>query len=115
MCTPLQLKTIEQQVADVARGILGDKIDDILLYGSYARGDYDAESDVDIIILADTSPKEAHDLEMHLVPFTAELDLEYGTIISLYVKDKNTFSKWAKVLPYYKNIMREGISLVSSN
>ena len=33
-------------------------VERIYLFGSYARGDFHIDSDVDIMILADTSPEE---------------------------------------------------------
>ena len=47
MCTENQLKEILDRVAATARTALGDQLRGAYLYGSYARGDYDAESDVD--------------------------------------------------------------------
>lgn len=46
MCTKNQLKAILDTVVATARTALGDRLRGAYLYGSYARGDYDAESDV---------------------------------------------------------------------
>ena len=45
MCTKNQLKAILDTVVATARTALGDRLRGAYLYGSYARGDYDAESD----------------------------------------------------------------------
>jgi len=44
---------ISQKVMQAARDTLGDKLEKVIIYGSYARGDYDHESDIDFFILAD--------------------------------------------------------------
>ena len=33
--------------------LLGERLKKIILYGSYARGDYNSSSDIDIMILTD--------------------------------------------------------------
>jgi len=38
------LDEITAKVVQAARESLGDKLDKVILYGSYARGDYDDES-----------------------------------------------------------------------
>ena len=35
--------------------LLGDRLKKVILYGSYARGDYSENSDIDIMILTDFS------------------------------------------------------------
>jgi predicted nucleotidyltransferase len=113
MCNKNQLEEIERRIAEIAVEKLGDKLDSVLLYGSYARGDYDSDSDIDIMIIADISADEANHLEEALIKFTTRLDLEFDVIISLYVKDKSNFYKWSNVLPFYKNVIREGVSLIA--
>ena len=113
MCNKNQLDEISRQIANKAIEEFGDKLDSVLLYGSYARGDYDSDSDIDIMIIADISEDEANRLEEILVKFTVRLDLEFDVIISLYVKDKNSFYRWSNVLPFYKNVIREGVSLIA--
>jgi predicted nucleotidyltransferase len=113
MCDNSQLEIIKQAVVHKARQALGDRLVGAFLYGSYARGDYDEDSDIDMIILADVSAGEANRIERSLISFTCGLDLEYDVLISLHVKDKATFDRWVGVLPYYQNIAREGVSLIA--
>jgi len=46
MCSQSILNEITNKVVRAARECLGDKLDRVILYGSYARGDYDDESDI---------------------------------------------------------------------
>jgi hypothetical protein len=48
-----------------------------------------------------------------LISFTTKLDLKYDVVVSLYVKERETFYKWKNILPFYKNVAREGISLIA--
>ena len=41
-----------------AKKLLGDRLKKIILYGSYARGDYNTNSDIDIMLLTDLSDDE---------------------------------------------------------
>ena len=43
---------IMQGFAKDVRNLLGSTLDSVIVYGSYARGDYDENSDIDIIIVA---------------------------------------------------------------
>ena len=38
--------------------LLGQKLDKVILYGSYARGDYNEHSDIDIMILTTLTDEE---------------------------------------------------------
>lgn len=52
MCTVVKLKII---TASVVKSVLlvSDKVEKIILFGSQARGDSTAESDVDILVVVD--------------------------------------------------------------
>ena len=51
MCTESVLKTVLSVTYKRLQKIFWSQLEDILLYGSYARGDYDSESDIDIMEL----------------------------------------------------------------
>ena len=113
MCTASTLNIITTNIVREVSSRIGDKLDSILLYGSYARGDFDNESDIDIMVLADISVDEANRVENELVSLTSSLGLEHDILISLYVKDCDTFYKWKDVLPFYQNVLRDGVKLIA--
>jgi len=53
MCTRADLEKIIASVRDEALRIFSDKLNSVILYGSYARGDNDSESDIDLMLLID--------------------------------------------------------------
>ena len=65
MCTESQLDILLSQTVSGIQQIFEDKLDSVILFGSYARGDFDDESDVDILVLADVS---ANDLSVYRKP-----------------------------------------------
>ena len=82
-------------------------IHDAYLYGSYARGDFDEESDVDILLTVDVEQ-----VENYLIPLaTIEscLDMEYDRLISVVIVPLWRFAKYAEALPFYRNVLKEGI------
>ena len=113
MCNASTLEIITTRITREVSLRLGDKLDSILLYGSYARGDFDDDSDIDMMVLADVSADDANKIERELVTLTSSLGLEYNILISLYVKDCDTFNKWKDVLPYYQSVIRDGVRLIA--
>ena len=52
---PVTIKMLLDQYTEILRKIYGSHLKTVILYGSYARGDYKADSDIDIMILLDLS------------------------------------------------------------
>ena len=44
-----------------------------------------------------------------LAEFTSQLSLAYDVTVSVAVKSAAQFARYADVLPYYQNVLREGI------
>lgn len=91
--------------------IIHDRLKKIILYGSFSRGDYGTESDVDVLILADLPEPEFGELNKRLDILSTDLSLKYNIVLSPILKNVNTFSKYSEALPFYKNIIKEGIVL----
>ena len=111
MCSKPVLNEITDKVVKAAKESLGEKLDKVILYGSYARGDYTDESDIDIMVLADIEREEANKTWSKIWSITGDLDLEYDVIVSVHVSDCTTYYQYIDCLPFFKNVQREGVEL----
>ncbi|MDR1741798.1 MAG: HEPN domain-containing protein [Synergistaceae bacterium] len=96
------------RVGRFSEELFGPRLAAVILFGSYARGDYNAESDVDIMVLVDM---DANALASHKQEFSrleSELGMQYDVTYSFILKDKATFDYWRDTMPLYKNVLKDG-------
>lgn len=108
---PLEMKTRLKQYAGELKRIYKDKLDKVILYGSYARGDYTEESDVDIMILLSISDMEIKCYQELLSELTYDFNTTFEIDIKPIAKSKAEFNKWVNSYPFYSNIQKEGVEL----
>lgn len=82
-------------------------ISDAYLYGSYARGDYDGESDVDIILISPLSQDQLWPIRRQVSTIANEISSCHDVSVSVCIRSKDQFQPQA--VPYYHNVIREGI------
>jgi len=111
MCDQTTLDYITRQVVKTVRDSLGEKLDKVILYGSYARGDHNNESDIDIMVLADILRENCLDEYEKINRFISRLGLEHDILISVNITDCTTFYKFIDDLPFYAAVQREGVVL----
>jgi len=109
MCSTGCLEKILSDISSEAKTIFGARLKSVILYGSYARGDYDSESDIDVMILADIDATEIYGYQNALSKITSRLGLENDVVISLVIKDSQTFEKFLPAVPFYQNVVKEGV------
>ena len=86
----------------------------IILYGSYARGDYSPESDLDIMLLMNCNHGDVKNFQNVVCKISSRIGLEDDIEVSLTMQDKETFEKRLAILPFYRNVKREGVTLYES-
>lgn len=91
--------------------ILGDRVKKVILYGSYARGDFNKDSDVDIMILTDLNEKEIEEYRDKISDIAFDIELENEIYISPIVKNVDKYNARINVIPFYMNIKKEGVEL----
>ena len=91
--------------------ILENKIKRIILYGSYARGDFNKSSDIDIMILTDLTDDEIVEYSEKIWDFAYDIELENNVILSILIKNIDKFNYWLEALPFYINVQNEGVVL----
>ena len=89
----------------------GDNIEAIYLYGSYARGDFDEDSDIDFAAIVKGERLDVQDKLYNLWTEANEIDLEFDVLTSPTAIPANDFEKYKDESGYYKNIRKEGIRL----
>lgn len=111
MCTKSHLQTVLSEVKESSEKIYGSKLRKIILYGSYARGDNTEESDIDILILLDCAPSEIKQFRSRTTEMSSDISLDQEVFLSILLRDCRGFEEKAQILPFYQNIIREGITV----
>lgn len=110
---PVRINNIITEFVQGVNEILGNRVKKIILYGSYARGDFNKSSDIDIMILTDLSNDEI--LQYREKIWDYAYDIEEGNnfdiTLSPLVKNIDKFNYWNDTLPFYMNIQKEGVVL----
>lgn len=108
---PKNIQNIINKFIEEINEILGNRIKKVILYGSYARGDYSKDSDIDIMILTDLTDDEIVKYRELIWNSTYDLELDNGIIISSILKNIDKFDYWLNALPFYANVNKEGVVL----
>lgn len=111
MCTKNQLNCILTEVSDKAKQLLGERLDAVVLYGSYARGDYDEESDIDIMVRVKCSRSELREYRLAFADIASDLSLTHDVTVSILVYDTETFNKYRMAMPFLKNVEKDGVNV----
>ena len=104
---------IKKYVSNVHE-IYGTHLRQVILYGSYARGDYNSDSDVDIMILLDLSDMDIKAYRHQLSEMTFDFNMDYDTDIKPIAKSAEHFHKWIENYPFYTNVDKEGVTLYAA-
>lgn len=101
---------IKEYVSEI-KVILGADFRKACVYGSYARGEYGEDSDIDIAIFTDRSPSEFYLLINKIAEATFEYSVKYDIILSPVFQNENDYHRMMNVVPYFQSIQREGIAV----
>lgn len=102
-------KEIMELLVSGLRNIYGNLLISIIVYGSVAHGTQKDDSDIDIaLILKEGQTREMYDKMSDLI---VDLQLEHDKVLSVIRIDYNEFIKWENIMPFYKNVKKDGIVL----
>lgn len=108
---PAAKREIVMSFARKVKRILGKNLKQVILYGSYARGDYTEDSDIDIMVLTTLTDKEIEQVEAKIYDLAFDYLMDYGVDISVVIKNEGQFNYWLGALPFYDNVRKEGVVL----
>ncbi len=111
MKTKRAIKEIEYilpRVREILRGIYGDRLTDVILYGSFARGEPTEDSDIDIAVVLKGKTDKTEEID-RIYELLYELMLETGELISVYPVSEEEVEN--VIWPLYYHIRTEGIKI----
>jgi predicted nucleotidyltransferase len=109
--TEEKIKDVMKKFLEEAKKIYGIKLQAIILYGSCARGDFEDDSDIDVLVLLNV-PKEDINFERNkILDITDKLDLAYDVVLAPVFQNYELFQKYMPVSAFYQNVQREGVRI----
>jgi predicted nucleotidyltransferase len=100
-------KAILEQFKSILQQTLGDRLVEVRLFGSHARGDANEGSDFDVLVIVD---KHTDDVRETVLDADVEMMDRYEKLFSALIYDESEWQQ-ARSFPHAWNIEREGVVL----
>ena len=103
----MKIKEILNEFRTEVEKLYGKKLKNIILYGSWARGDATYESDIDLLIVLEGKVTPGKEIDK-MINIITEINLKHGMLISVYPISEEDYSTVNS--PLLINVRREGIT-----
>ncbi|RKY72143.1 MAG: nucleotidyltransferase domain-containing protein [Candidatus Latescibacterota bacterium] len=101
------IKHLVSRVKECLIETYGEKIKQVILYGSYVRGEAAMDSDIDILVLVDGS-LDPFEVRKGLSDLLFDILLEEGELVSVMALPEQFFENYNS--PFVLNVRREGMA-----
>ena len=102
------IQMIKQDCIVPIQELMKDDLKRIVLYGSCARGNYTADSDVDIAILTRCNRWESKKYDEGLADLATELAMKYFAVVNFVCLPYDEYLNKKEWYAYFRNIEKEG-------
>ncbi len=101
-----KIKKLLVELKAALQDLYGDRLKGVYLYGSYARGEADEESDVDVLIVLGQMDRYTAEIRRTGL-FVSQISIEYGVNVSpVFVRERD----WSvRPTPFLVNVATEAI------
>ncbi|MCH7769791.1 MAG: nucleotidyltransferase domain-containing protein [Bacteroidetes bacterium] len=104
----MKIDLILKELKNELQSLYGKKLAEIILYGSYARGNKTSQSDIDILVVLNGKIKAGKEID-RMINIISELNLKHNSLISVIPVSLDEYESIKS--PLILNIKREGISV----
>jgi predicted nucleotidyltransferase len=88
--------------------LYGSRVPAVLVYGSYARGEANSESDVDVLLVYPDTVQPGREIS-RLSGILADLNIRYEVLIAVLPVSRATYRSQTGM--FWENVRREGVSI----
>lgn len=110
-----EIMAVVNTFARQLKSALGDKLNDVILYGSYARGDYEYGSDVDVMVILNVSQEETVSFREQIRDIAHQLEDKNEILLSTVIESADNFYKFRDASGFFKNVLNEGVKISIDN
>jgi len=103
-----EIKSLLKKLKSGLKQMYGEQFKEAYLFGSYARGDNDPDSDIDVLIILSDFEKYGAELN-RTSELIGNLSLEHGTTVSVVFARQREWQM--DKLPLLLNIHAEGVAV----
>ena len=103
-----QIERVKKEVVVLVREKMQGDLSSVILYGSCARGDYTADSDIDIALLTNCDRESGKKYGMILAEIATRLAMKYFVVINFVCISHEEFAQQKSWYPYFRSIEQEG-------
>ena len=102
----MKIKEILKEFRREIEKLYGKRLKNVILYGSWARGDATEESDIDVLIVLEGKVVPGKEID-RMIDIITEINLKYGELISVYPVSEEDYATINS--PLLIKIRREGM------
>lgn len=85
----------------------GDRLVELLLYGSEARGEAGPDSDLDVVLVLKDLKAPSREID-RLADLLADMNIRHGALISVLPMDSGAYQEASG--PFWRNVRAEGVA-----
>lgn len=102
----MNLKIVLDEFKTELRRLYGDRLTDIILYGSYARGEARDDSDIDVMVVLRGAVAPGREID-RMIDVLTDINLKHGVLLAVVPVSEEKFLRVNS--PLLLNVRREGI------
>jgi predicted nucleotidyltransferase len=103
-----KIKKITKELKQKLSKLYGDRLEKLIVYGSYARGQQTENSDIDIAVVLNGKISKSYEIS-RMIGVITDLNLEHSVLISVYPVSSGDYSTVNS--PLMMNLRRDGIAV----
>jgi len=102
----MEIKQIIKEFREKIEKLYGSRLRNIILYGSYAKGEATEDSDIDLAVVLDGDVAAGKEID-RLIDIVTDINLRYGVLISVYPVSEKKYKQVNS--PLLLNVRKEGV------
>ena len=102
----MEVKKVIMEFKTEIERLYGERLKNVILYGSLARGNATEESDIDLLVILKGKVIPGKEID-RMIDLITEINLKHGVLISVYPISAEDYSTLNS--PLLVNVRREGV------